>query len=292
MATTIWSGLTLGAVYAFVASGFTLSLLPSGVFNFAQGAIVVGSTFLTYFWLHTAGIPELLALPLNAVCGALVGAACEVLTVRPLRRAGSVPGGPNELVTTVGMSTALIGLMGIAWGYDPLLVPFNGPTKIVSFLGIRAQPVAIILVVSALLVGLGLWAWFRLTRVGQACLAIAEDREAAQLRGINVSLLSIGAFAAAGVLGGVGGLVIGPITYAIPTLANSLALGGFVAVALGGEGSFIGATLGGFVVGLVSAFATRYIGAEYSDIAVFVVLLATLGVRPRGFGGLTAARSV
>jgi branched-chain amino acid transport system permease protein len=292
MATTIWSGLTLGAVYAIVASGFTLSLLPSGVFNFAQGALVIGGTYLTYLWLHTLGLPELAALPLNAACGAIAGAACELFTVRPLRWGKSAPGSQSELVTTVGMSTALIGAMGLIWGYDPLQVPFNSATKTLSFLGVRAAPVEIVLVVGAVVIAIALWAWFTLTRTGQACLAVAEDREAATLRGINVSLLSIGAFAAAGALGGIAGIAIGPVTYAIPTLANTLALGGFVAIALGGEGSFLGALLGGLAVGLVSAFATRYIGANYSNLSVFVVLLATLAARPRGLGGVMEARHV
>jgi branched-chain amino acid transport system permease protein len=292
MGTTIWSGLTLGAVYVVVASGFTLSLLPSGVFNFAQGAIVVGGTFLGYLWLQTLGLPEVVAVILNAIAGAIAGIACEVFTIRPLRWGRAVPGGPIELVTTVGMSTALLGAMGLIWGYDPLRVPFNGPSGTVSFLGVHAAPIEIILVAFAIAAPLALGLGFKMTRVGRACLAVAEDRDAATLRGINVSLLSIGGFAVAGALGGVAAIAIGPVTYAVPTLVNTIALGGFVAIALGGEGSFYGALGGGMAVGLVSSFATRYLGAEYSDVAVFVVLLSTLALRPRGLGGMVEARSV
>ena len=293
MALTIWSGLTLGSIYALVAAGFTLSLLPSGVFNFAQGAIVVGSTYLTYHWLNRLGFSEVAALALDLCCGALLGIACEVFTIRPLHwRGGSMSGAPTELVTTVGMSTAMIGAIGILWGYDPLQVPFRGPQTFVKFLGVYAAPVEIILVATSFVVCIGLWAWFRLTRIGQACLAVAEDREAAMLRGVNVSALSIGGFAAAGALGGGIAVLVGPITYAIPTLANTLALGGFVAIALGGEGSFLGALGGGLTVGLISSFATRYLGGYYSDIAIFGALMVTLSIRPHGLGGVAEARRV
>ena len=292
MAITIWSGLTLGAVYALVATGFTLTVLPTGVFNFAQGALVVAGSFMAYEWLTVSGLSEIPALLINTGFGALGGLACEVLAVRPLRFGRRRLTGTSELVTTVGMSTMLIGIIGIKWGYLALLVPFKGPTNFVHFLGIAAAPIEIIVLATAIVLCFALHYWFRLTRLGQACLAVAEDREAAMLRGVNVNLLSLGAFAAAGGLGGLIGALTGPITYAVPTLGITLALGGFVAIALGGEGSFLGGLFGGLIVGLVSAFATRYIGANYSDIAILVLLLGTLALRPRGIGGVAAARHV
>jgi branched-chain amino acid transport system permease protein len=291
MAATIWSGLVLGALYALIASGFTLSLLPSGVFNFAQGSLVVGATFLTYHWFTEAGLSLIPALLLNAVAGIVMGVICEVVTVRPLRRGGGATN-QAELITTVGMSTAITGALGLAWGFETHQVPFHGPHKQVHLLGANADPVEIILVVLAIVVSIGLALWFRRALTGQACLAVAEDRVAAMLRGINVDVLSIGGFAAAGLLAGVSGFVIGPITYALPTLGITFALGGFVAVAIGGEGSFVGSLAGGLIVGLVSAFSARYIGANWSDISVLILLLLVLGLRPKGIGGAVEARHV
>jgi branched-chain amino acid transport system permease protein len=292
MALTLWSGITLGSMYALVSLGFTLSYLPSGVFNFAQGAVVVGGTFLAYQFLAVNGWAILPSLALTLLIGTGLGIACELLAVRPLRwrqRAGSQN---NELVTTVGMSTALVGLIGIKWGYVPLQVPFHGPSTPVHFLGIVAPPVQIVLLGLAIVLAFGCHLWFHGTRWGHACLAVAEDREAATLRGINVNVLSLAGFAAAGGVGAVTAFAIGPITYAIPTLANTLALGGFVAIALGGPGSFLGCLIGGLLVGVVSSMAARYIGASYSDLAVLALLLVTLLVRPTGLGGAGAARRV
>jgi branched-chain amino acid transport system permease protein len=290
LTTTIWSGLTLGAVYVMVSLGFTLSLLPSGIFNFAQGAIVVGGTFLTYQWLSDS-LPLIVVIALNTVAGATMGILCELLAVRPLRRGGGDTG-QSELITTVAVSTAFIGLMSVLWGDQALKVPFSGPTAPVHFLGISADPVEVMLVTASIVVGLGLHFGFRRTRWGQACLAVAEDREAASVRGVNVNLLSLCGFAGAGILGTLSAILIGPITYASPLLTNVLALGGFVAIAMGGHGSFVGSVFGGLLVGVVSAFATRYLGSDWTSVTVLALLLATLAVRPTGLGGVAMARNV
>ncbi|WP_249019825.1 branched-chain amino acid ABC transporter permease [Conexibacter sp. S30A1] len=282
MANIIWTGLVLGSVYALVATGFTIAMVPTGVFNFAQGAIVVAGTFFTYQFLSVSGVATGWTLALTTLIGAGAGLLCEVLTVRPLRWArGSVD---NAMVTTVGASTAIIGLVGANWGYVPLLVPFHGPSGFLHLLGAVTTPIQIITVGSAIAAALGFEALFRFTRRGQACLAVAEDRDPAMLRGVNVSTLSIAAFSAAGAFGGLAGFIIGPTTYADASLGATLALYGFVAAAFGGQGSFAGGLAGGFVVGIVATFASTYLGANYSDLAVLVLLLVTLGLRPQGLG--------
>jgi branched-chain amino acid transport system permease protein len=291
VAVTLWAGLVLGSVYALVATGFTVAMLPTGVFNFAQGAIVVGGSFLAYQFLTLSKLPALLAVLLTVVGGMVAGVLCELLAVRPLTWARGVAS-EGAIVTTVGASIAIIGLLGSKWGYIPLLVPFPGPTGFVHFLGIVARPVEILVVAVAIFSALALEGLFRFTRIGQACLAVAEDRDPAMLRGVNVSALSLAAFAAAGGFGAAVGFIVGPITYAVPTFGATLALSGFVALALGGEGSFVGGLIGGIVVGIVASVATRYLGANYSDIAVFVLLLVTLALRPKGLGGFAKERAV
>jgi branched-chain amino acid transport system permease protein len=290
MAITIWSGLVLGSIYALVATGFTIAMVPTGVFNFSQGAIVILGSFVAYQALASWGLPTLVALVITTAAGAMVGALCEVLAVRPLRWArGSVD---NALVTTVGASTAVLGLAGVIWGYLALNVPWRGPHANLHLFGAVEAPAEVATFVLAVVAALGCEAFFRLTRQGQASLAVAEDRDAAMLRGVNVSALSLIAFAAAGAFGGLAGFIIGPITYAVVGLGASIALAGFVAVALGGEVSFIGGLMGGLVVGLVATFATRYFGANYANLTVFALLLVTLTLRPKGLGGSARARSV
>ena len=291
MAITIWSGLVLGSIYALVATGFTISMLPTGVFNFAQGAIVVAGASLSYQFLSVSNLGGGLALVLAALIGMGLGAACQLVAIGPFTWArGTV--GDAALVTTVGASTLIIGLLSIKWGALALLVPFAGPGGYLHFLGVVARPVEVFVFAAAIVSAIAFEVLFRYTRPGQACLAVAEDRDAAMLRGVNVSRLSLVAFALAGAFGAAAGVIIGPITYALPTLGATLALSGFVALALGGEGSFVGGLLGGLVVGVVESLATRYIGASYGDLAVVALLLTTLALRPKGLAGFTKARSV
>jgi branched-chain amino acid transport system permease protein len=288
---TAWSGIVNGAIFALVACGFTLSMLPSGIFNFAQGAVVVAGCYLAYEWFKVIHVPLAWAIVLNLVIGVLLGLACELLTVRPLRRYRSGRAG-SELITTVGMATAILGAVGLRWGYLPLLVPGVGSQGVVSFWGIRTQPIDIAIVIAALIISVSAYCWFRLTRLGQSCLAIAENQEAASLRGINVSRFSLVAFAAAGALGTVTGLLIGPVTFALPSLSTTLSLGAFVSIALGGEGNFLGLLWGGLLVGIVPAIAVRYIGANYDNLSVLALLVIVLVVRPGGLGQLRSVRHV
>ena len=196
---TIWSGLVLGSIYALVATGFTIAMLPTGVFNFAHGAIVVGGSFLIYQFITTQGLPSVPAVVLTMLAGAVLGVLCELLTVRPLRAASGTVG-TGALVTTVGASTAIAGWLGVKWGYIPLLVPFVGPSGFVHGFGILMRPVEITVVALAIVSALACELIFRKTRPGQACLAVAEDIEPAMLRGINVSRFSLIAFALSGIV--------------------------------------------------------------------------------------------
>jgi branched-chain amino acid transport system permease protein len=276
---TIWSGLVLGGIYCIVAVGLTIGMLPSGTLNLAQGAIVVTGTYVTYSFLAVHDVAIVACIAINLVVGAALGAACELLCVRPLMRR-QLRGQENELVTVVGFSLAVIGAVGVVWGYEVKAVPFVGPVTPIRLVGVTILPVHLFVLATAIASAVAMHVWVRRTRWGRVCLAVAEDRDAASLRGVNVNLISLAGFAAAGAFGTVTAIVIGPITYALPAAANVLVLGGFVALVLGGRGNFLGTLYGGLVVGVASSLATRYLGGSYASFAVLAVLLATLWVRP------------
>jgi branched-chain amino acid transport system permease protein len=121
---------------------------------------------------------------------------------------------------------------------------------------------------------------------------MAEDREAASLRGVNVRALALGAFAVSGLLAGALGPVIGSKTFAVATLGSALALKGFVALALGGFGSVGGALIGGLAIGMTEEYSARYLGSSYSNLLVFAVLLVVLMAKPTGLFGQVRERMV
>lgn len=284
--TLLWSGLALGAVYALVAIGYNIVFLSSHTFNFAQAQLVMVGTFVAYTGLVVLRLPVLVvALAATVIVMVLAGLE-ERFAVRP------VPDHQTQLVTTLGVATLLNGATQLVWGGQPLTVPFFGGNDVVDLFGGRVYPAEIALLVLAVALVVGLSVLARRSMLGLALMGMSEDREAAALRGVDVRKLAFWAFAASGALAGLLGLFVGPKTYAVATLGAALALKGFVALAIGGFGSLPGALIGGLTVGLVESLAARYLGAEYSNLAVFAVLLLVLMTRPSGLFGRVTERVV
>ena len=198
----------------------------------------------------------------------------------------------NILVTLLGASRLLTGAEQLTWGGEPLTVSFFGGNDAIDLLGARVFPVELTLIalVVVLVVLLGLYGRYSLT--GLALRAMSEDREAAQLRGVNLARLALIAFIAAGALAGFLGIFVGPKTYAVVTLGSSLALKGFVVLAVGGFGSMPGVLVGGLIVGLAEALAARYLGGDFSHLSVFLILILVLLIRPAGLFVRTRERKV
>jgi branched-chain amino acid transport system permease protein len=286
--TVIWSGIGVGAIYALIAIEYNIVFIATGVFNFAQAQLAVSGTFLAYFLGTTAHLPAFAIVLLSAVGGAGLAVVEEMVAVRPLQGRGA----HGELVTTLGAAVVLEGAALILWGSQPLQVHFPGPQGVLTIFGGRVLPVSIGLVACSIFVVICLRFIMRRTMIGLACLATAENRPAAMLRGINVRVVSLLFFAFAGALAGATGVLVGPVTFAVYDGGNSLALMGFLALAIGGFGSQGGALLGGMAVGLVQAVSSRYLSAAYSDIVLFGMLLALLLTRPQGLFGRAAQRVV
>ncbi|MFF5289552.1 branched-chain amino acid ABC transporter permease [Paractinoplanes globisporus] len=287
--TTIWSGLVIGALYSLVAIGYNTVLLASGVFNFAHGQLIMLATYASFLGSVTFHLPWPLTVLFATIAVAVVAIVEERVAIRPLLARRDIHA---ALITTVGASTVMSGLAEVTAGSDPkqLAIPIsNDPLTI---LGGVIAPMDLLLIIATLAIGLGIHFWSRRSLLGIASLAVAENRDAASVRGIDTKLLGVGAFAVAGGIAGATGLLVGAHTYAIPSLGNSLALFGFVAIAIGGAGSQLGGLLGGFITGIIFALSARYIGSDYPQIVVFGVFLAVLLTRPRGIFGRAMERVV
>ncbi|GAA4803644.1 branched-chain amino acid ABC transporter permease [Tomitella cavernea] len=274
--TLIWGGLSLGAVYALVAIGYNLVYLSIRTFNFAHAQLMMIGAFVAYSGLVTWKLPWPVVILIGGVVVAVVAAVEERIAVRP------VADMHNVLVTTLGAAIFLDGATQLLWGKQPLTVPFFGGDEAVGLLGGRVYPVEIALVILVVLIVALFEQYSRRSMSGLALLAMSEDREAAQLRGVNVRRMALYAFIAAGLLAGVVGLFVGSKTFAVATLASALAIKGFVVLAIGGFGSMPGTLIGGVLVGITEALAARYLGGAYASLAVFVLLIVVLMVRPAG----------
>jgi branched-chain amino acid transport system permease protein len=286
--TLVWTGITLGAIYAIIATGYNIVFVASRVFNFAQPQFLMLGAFVGLFAGTRLHLPLPLTILLCAVVGGLVGALEEVLAVRRLYGRGT----HNELITTLGVSTMLSGAALVVFGSEPQSLPYFQGESSFDLLGGRIAPSDIAIVATAAVLMAATALVMRRTTVGLSSLAASEDREAATLHGINVRRLALGAFIVAGAMVAAAGPIVAAKTYAGFDLGDNLAVKGFVALVIGGFGSQGGAVIGGLVVGLLDVFAARYLGTDWRNVSIFLVLLVVMMARPNGFLGARAARAV
>ena len=283
----LFSGLTVGAIYALVALGFAIIYNASRVINFAQGEFVmIGGMAAAVF--VDSGLP----LPLSVVAavglGMLVGLALEKLAVEPARGAPVV----TLIIITIGASILLRGLAALVWDKKIRPLPgFSGEAPLMVG-GATLLPQALWVLGTTLAAVAALWWFFNRTLSGKAMLAVSHNRLAATLMGISVRRVLLVSFGLSAALGALAGVLIAPISFTAWDVGVMLGLKGFAAAMLGGIGSGPGAIAGGLALGLIEALGAGYLSSAYKDVFAFIVLLAALVFLPNGFAGRGAAERV
>lgn len=281
------SGVTVGAVYALVALGFTIIYNASDVVNFAQGEFVMLGGMITVF-AHLAGVPLPLAAALAVAATAAVGVALNKLAIEPARGAPAV----SLIIITIGASIFLRGVAQLVFDKQLHRFPaFSGDAPI-AVLGATILPQSLWVLAGAVAVFVGLWAFFTRTLTGRAVLATANNRLAAQLVGINIRFVMTLSFALSAAIGALAGVLITPITNTSYDVGIALALKGFAAAMLGGMGNPLGALAGGLLLGLVEALTAGYLSSAYKDAVAFVAILVILFALPQGLFGRAAPERV
>ncbi|MGQ9483919.1 MAG: branched-chain amino acid ABC transporter permease [Desulfosoma sp.] len=280
------SGLTHGSIYALIALGFCMVQNATGIVNFAQGDFVMLGALMAVTLLKKLALPMAAALVGAVLFGALCGLA---LDRGPLRHARH----RNVLVLvmiTVGVSISVRGAGMLVWGKNVHALPSLGKeTPIILGSAAVVPQVLWIIGLSILILGL-LYAFYRHTLLGKAMRAAADNPYGAVLIGISVSKVTALAFAMAGSMGALAGILIAPLTSMNYSGGLILGLKGFSAAILGGYGSVMGAVFGGYLLGLLEAFGAGFLSSAYKDAFAFVILLAVLFVRPAGLFGSERVR--
>ncbi|HEY6960197.1 MAG TPA: ABC transporter permease [Candidatus Limnocylindria bacterium] len=280
-------GLVVGAIYALIATGFTLVYRVAGVLNLSQGAFVVIGALVFYSLERDASLPVPVALAGAVAVAGVAGALAAVLVLRRGLRRLSLAG---LLILTVGLLTALEGITLLVWGSQPYAVPpFTGGGTL-AIGEVRVPTQAAWVAVATVAVVAGLWLVLARTTFGKALRACGENPVAASLMGIDVGWMTVVAFTGAAMIGALGGAVVGPLTSLEFDTGRFFTNAGFIAVALGGMGSFLGALTGGLSLGVVEQLASGYISSLFSPTIVFVLLLVGLLFRPNGLLGGRARR--
>ncbi|MBE6546116.1 MAG: branched-chain amino acid ABC transporter permease [Ruminococcaceae bacterium] len=279
---TLINGLSMGAVYALIALGYTMVYGIAKMLNFAHGdVIMVGSYVLFLFTMKIIKNP-FVAIFMAIVFCVILGILVERIAYRPLRGAPSLA----VLITAIGVSFFLQSVAQLIFTVTPKQVPmFN--FKAIELGGVTIKMESIITLAVGIIVMIVLTLFVNKSKAGRAMLAVSEDRGAAQLMGVNVNrtiaiTFAIGSALAA--LASVFMLFVAPVTN--PTLGAMPGIKAFVAAVLGGIGSIPGAAVGGLILGIVEQLALRYeFLAPYSDAIVFAILIVVLLVKPSGILG-------
>jgi branched-subunit amino acid ABC-type transport system permease component len=283
----LFSGLTVGAIYALAALGFTIIYNASGVINFAQGDFLMLGGMITVALIE-AHVPPLLAAPLAVLATIIIAGLVYRFAVAPAGDADVL----TLIIITIGASIFIQGIVQIVLGKNQhTLASFSGDTPL-SFAGATLLPQTLwVLGIGAIMVIL-VACFFRFTLLGKAMLAVSMDKMAAQMVGINARMVLLLSFCLAGLLGAVAGIVATPITTTVYDIGLMLGMKGFVAASLGGLGSGVGAIVGGLIVGLLEALISGYVSSAYKDAVPFVLIVVILLVMPHGLFGAKASERV
>jgi branched-chain amino acid transport system permease protein len=277
-------GLALGAVYALIGITYNVMFTASRVFSFTAGTVgMLGGVFGALF-IARLGLPVIVGLVLTLAAGAVIGLITEFVTVRPVLKSLEQH---LYVLSTLAFALMLQQLTAIEWSTEPQ--PF--PRLIPIGPGFFDQQFWLPLLACGVTI-VGLELLYRYTLVGHAFLAIAEDNYAARALGLPEQRLRMASFALAGMIAVLAGFTGGQMMLAYFANGPLLNFYGFIPVALGGMGSNRGAVAGGLALGLFQQSANVLVGGIFSSVAVFVVFIIVLLVRPEGLAGAATARRV
>ena len=277
----LFSGITIGAIYALVALGFVTISRASQIINFAQGEFVMLGGVITFFLLNGVKLPYPLAALIAVLLVVMIGFGMHLSILYPLRKASIL----ILIMATLGASIFLSSTSGLLFGTLPkTLPPFSseGPLQLGK---ISVSPQSLWVLLSTFILLIFLYLLSHRTLLGKAMEASSTDPLGADLLGISRDLMVFLAFGVSAGVGALAGILITPIFFTSYSSGALLGLKGFISAVLGGWGKNSGAILGGFVLGIVESLSLAFIPSGYKDGVAFVILLLILYFRPKGILG-------
>ena len=285
------NGISLGSVYAIIALGYTMVYGIAKMLNFAHGDVIMVGAYISYLSTTALNVPPLLSVLIAMAVCTVLSVVIEGLAYRPLRKASSLA----VLITAIGVSYFLQNAALLIWGSAPKsfssIVPFDSISLFGGDLIITSE--AIVTVITCIVIMILLNLFTKKGKMGKAMRAVSEDKDAAQLMGINTNFTISMTFAIGSALAAVAGVLLcSAYPTLTPTTGSMPGIKAFTAAVFGGIGSIPGAMLGGILLGVIEIFATSYISSQLSDAILFAILIIVLLVKPTGLLGKAVKEKV
>ena len=279
------SGVLIGGVYALIGIGLTIVFGVMRIINFAHGDLVMMGMYLAYFLFTLFGVDPYLSILVVYPAMWCFGALLQKFVVN--RVLDALP--QNQILLTIGIGLILSNTAMLLFTSDYRILSTSYSSSSVALGGLSVSvPLLGSFLITAAVTAVLYWFLMK-TDMGQAIRATAQDREAAQLMGINVRWMSVVATGIGAGLAAVAGALLAPTYYIFPQVGQPFTLKAFVVVVLGGMGSVVGATAGGVLIGAAESLSAVYISSGLKDLVVYVLFLAILLFRPSGLFGRSRA---
>lgn len=276
----IINGIAIGGVYVLIALGLTTVFGILGIAHFAHGSVSMFGGYLTFFLAVTQGLPLIVAILISLVVGMVLGIAIELLAYRPVRNANHI----NAFIVALGLTMMVEGINLQFFGAEQVVIPTSF-SHVYNIGGVTIPELRLYVILAAIALIGCMTVFVEKTKTGQAIRAVAENRDAAILMGVNVKTIPLIVFAISTMLGVCAGVMVGALFAIAPGVGEGLVVKGFAVLILGGLGSIPGAIVGGLVLGISEALAAGFISSAYKDVIAFAVMIIVLLVRPQGLLG-------
>jgi branched-chain amino acid transport system permease protein len=297
------SGLAVGSAYALVSLGFSVTFTTTKTLNFSHGEFVSAGSFIGMSVLFLAigkpltstsfggiqpdAMAQLFALLVTLTIMGGIGWLLFVLGVQPFAKRQ----GMAWVMSTLGFGVILQSIGLAIWGPKPVVVPSPVGDDVIRLLGVGVRPQELLMLAMSVLIMLFFDFVMRRTMMGKAMRAVAQNANVASLMGINVSKMMIGAFVISSALAGLSGFMLAPIAQASLFMGLAVGLKGFSAAMIGGLNNPRGCVMGGFMLGVLESFVNLW-SAQWREVAIFVLVILVLALKPNGLFGRNVVEKV
>ena len=272
------NGLVLGATYALLGIGLTLIFGIMRVVNFAHGELYALGAYAAYAMVSLLNLDFFSALFFSAVIGFLFGWAIEFVLLRRCKLENI----DEVMLIMIGVMIIMQNAELMLWGGVGKVVPSPFPQEPLVLGEVSLSPTRLFVLCAAAVLLVAFYFVIERSRLGMAMRATFQDRDAAKIVGVNVSLIYTLTFALGSSLAAITGALLAPIFMVTPTMGDLASLKAFAIVILGGLGNIAGAALGGFALAMIEEFGAGYVSTAYRDALGFLVILAVMIIRPQG----------